>query len=77
MHFTVQYKSKYLVSHAQDGGDLLHVLAVGHAGLAVGLVLEDRLHDGAHGEEGGPLGDAGIEIIAFLSVHRFIHSYSP
>ena len=47
-----------LVSHAQDGLDLLHVLAVGHAGLAVGPVLEDRLHDGAHGEEGGRLGDA-------------------
>ena len=44
----MQYKSKSLsiVLHAQDGGDLLHVLAVGHADLAVGPVLEDRLLDG-------------------------------
>ena len=45
---------------------------VGHAGLAVGPVLEARLHDGAYGEEGGRRGDAGIGIKAFLSV--FIHS---
>ena len=44
----------------QDVADRLHVLVVGHAGLAVGPVLENRLHDGAHGEEGGRGGDAGI-----------------
>ena len=38
-----QFASLY--SHSQDGGDLLlHVLVVGHAGLAVGPVLEARLH---------------------------------
>ena len=42
---------------------------VGHAGLAVGPVLEARLHDGAYGEEGGRRGDAGIGIKAFLSVY--------
>ena len=47
-------------------GDRLHVLVVGHAGLAVGPDLQDRLHDGAHGEEGGSRGDAGIGINAFL-----------
>ena len=41
---------------------------MGHAGLAVGPVLEVRLHDGAHGEEGGRRGDAGIGMKAFLSV---------
>ena len=68
------YKSKSLsiVLHAQDSGDLLHVLAVGHAGPAVGPVYEDRLHDGAHGKEGGRHGNAGIGINTFLSV--FIHS---
>ena len=35
-----------LDSHAQDGLHLRHILVVGHAGLAVGLVLEDRLHNG-------------------------------
>ena len=42
----MQYKSKSLsiVLHAEDDGHLLHVLAVGHAGLAA--VLEARLHDG-------------------------------
>ena len=68
-------------SHSQDGGDWLHVLIhgdlllhvlVGHAGLAVGADLVDLLHDGAHIEEGGRLGDAGIGINAFLSV--FIHN---
>ena len=33
-------------SHSRDGGDRLHVLVVGHAGLAVGPVLEARLHEG-------------------------------
>ena len=47
-------------------------MVVGHAGLAVGPVLDDRLHNGAHGEEGGRRGNAGIGINAFLSV--FIHS---
>ena len=45
----VLYKSKFLslyYSHSRDGGALLHVLAVGHAGLAVGPVLEARLYDG-------------------------------
>ena len=68
------YKIKVsIVLHAQDGGDRLHVLVVGHAGLAVGPVLEDRLHDGdgAHGEEGGRRGNAGIGIKAFLSVFIF------
>ena len=62
------------VGHSQDGGDHLHVLVVGHVGLVVGPVLEARLHDGdgAHGEEGGRLGDTGIGINAFLSV--YIHS---
>ena len=53
-------------THSQDGGDQLHVLIhgdllllvlVGHAGLAVRVDLEDLLHDGAI-EEGGRLGDA-------------------
>ena len=36
-----------MYSHSRDGGDLLlHVLVVGHAGLAVGPVLEARLHEG-------------------------------
>ena len=46
----------------------VHVLVVGHAGLAVGLVHVDRLHDDAYREEGGRLRDAGIGINAFLSV---------
>ena len=47
-YFIVLYKLKSLsiVLHAQDGGDRLHVLVVGHAGLAVSPVLEARLHDG-------------------------------
>ena len=53
-------------------GDRLHVLVVGHAGLAVGPDLQDRLHDGAHGEDGGRLGDAGIEKKRTFLV--FIHS---
>ena len=50
---------------------MLHVLVVGHASLAVGPVLEVRLHDGAHEEEGGRrvVWDAGIGINAFLSVY--------
>ena len=78
MNFRVQYKSKSLslvialTLSGQGGGDRLHVLVVGHAGLAVGLVHVDRLHNGAHGEEGGRLGDAVIGINAFLSV--FIQS---
>ena len=44
-------------SHSRDGDDCLHVLEVGHAGLAVGPELEDLLHDGAHMEEGGRLGE--------------------
>ena len=53
-------KSKSLVSHAQDGLDLLHVLVLGHVGLAaVGPVLVVGLHDGVHGED-GVLGDAGL-----------------
>ena len=55
-------------SHSRDGDDCLHVLVVGHAGLAVRPVLEVRFHDGAHGEEGGRRGDAGIGIKAFLLV---------
>ena len=51
---------------------LLHVLVVGHAGHAVGADFEDLLHDGAHIEEGGRLGDAGIGISVLLSV--FIYS---
>ena len=70
LHCTVLYKSEYLVITltGQDGGDRLHVLVIGHAGLAVGPVLENRLHDGAHGKEGGRRGvqDAGIGISAFL-----------
>ena len=31
-------------SHSRDGGDRLHVLAVGHAGFADDPVLQDRLH---------------------------------
>ena len=61
-----------LTLSGQGGGDRLHVLVVGHAALAVGPVLEDRLHDGGHGEEGGRRGDAGIGMRAFLSV--YIHS---
>ena len=67
-------KSKSLVSHAQDGLDLLYVLVVGHASLAVGPVLEDRLHDG-DGLMGKKVAAAGIlelEKNAFLSV--YIHS---
>ena len=52
-------KSKSLASHAHYGLDLLHVVVVGHASLAVGPTLEDRLHDGVHGED-GVLGDAGL-----------------
>ena len=58
-------------SRSRDGGALLHVPVVGHAGLAVGPVLENRLYDGAHGEEGGRRGNAGIGINAFLSVFIF------
>ena len=54
-------------SHSRDGDDCLHVLEVGHAGLAVGPELEDLLHDGAHMEEGGRRGNAGIGINAFPS----------
>ena len=48
-HFTVLYKSKSLLSlhsHSRDGGDRLHVLVVGHAGLGLAddPALEDRLH---------------------------------
>ena len=59
MHSTIQYKSKSLsldialTLSGQGGGDRLHVLVLGHAGLAVGPVLEARLHDGSHREEGG------------------------
>ena len=59
---SVDYKKRISqYSHSRDGVDRLHVLVVGHAGLAVGpvLELEVRLHDCAHGEEGGRLGDAG------------------
>ena len=49
-----------LTLSGQGGGNRLQVLVVGHAGLAVGLVLMDRLHDDAYWEEGGRLGDAGI-----------------
>ena len=42
---------------------------VGHAGLAVGPVLGAQHHDGAHGEEGGRRGDAGIGINAFLCLY--------
>ena len=78
--FRVQYKSKSLslslvialTLSGQGGGDRLHILVVGHAGLAVGLVHVDRLHDDAYGEGGGRLRDAGIGINAFLSV--FIYS---
>ena len=57
-YYTVQIKISLVIAFTltlsgQDSGDLLHVLVVGHAGLAVGPVLENRLHDGAHGEEGG------------------------
>ena len=71
-HSTVQIKVPLVTAltlSGQDGRDLLHVLAVGHAGLALDPVLEDRLHDGAHGEEGGRLGVDGIGINAFLSVY--------
>ena len=82
-HITVQIKVSLVITltlSGQDGGDRLHVLVVGHAGLVVGPVLEDRLHDGdgAHGEEGGRRGeeggrrgDAGIGMKAFLSVFIF------
>ena len=65
-----------MYSHSRDGGDLLlQVLVVGHADLAVGADLEDPLHDGAHIEEGGRLGDARIGMNVFLSV--FIHIIEP
>ena len=70
MHFTVLYKS--LTHSGWPRSSSRSLLVVGHAGLAVGPVLEARLHDGAHGEEGGRRGDAGIGINAFLSV--FINS---
>ena len=54
------------------GCGLVDDLGVGHAGLAFDPVLEDRLHDGAHGKEGGRRGNAGIGINTFLSV--FIHT---
>ena len=50
MNFRVWYESKSLslvialTLSGQDGGDRLHVLVVGHDGLAVGPVLEDLLH---------------------------------
>ena len=58
--FVRNKNEKSLASHAQDGLDLLHVVVVGHASLAVGPTLEDRLHDGdgAHGEEDGRRGKA-------------------
>ena len=75
MHSTVQIKVSLVIALTLTGwrrSSPLHVLVVGHAGLAVGPVLEDRLHDGdgAHGEEGGRLGlgDTGIGIITLLSV---------
>ena len=73
MHFTEQIRVSLSLWHSpQDGDDRLLALVVEHAGLAVVPVLEARLHDGAHGEEGGRRGDAGIGIKAFLSV--FIHN---
>ena len=62
---TVQIKVSLVIAltlSGQVGGDRLHAVVVGHAGLAADPVLMDRLHDGAHGEEGGRLGDAGIGI---------------
>ena len=49
LHSTIQIKISLVIAFTltlsgQDSGDLLHVLVVGHAGLAVGPVLEDRLH---------------------------------
>ena len=60
-HSTVQIKVslvKTLTLSDQDGGDRLHVLVVGHAGLAVGPVLEVRLHDG-EGLKGKKVAAAG------------------
>ena len=45
-------------SRSRDGGALLHVPVVGHAGLAVGPVLEVRLHDG-EGPKGKKVAAAG------------------
>ena len=79
--FAIQIKLSLVIdSLRMEGIDLtfsftavaVHVLVVGHAGLVVGLVHVDRLHDDAYGEEGGRLRDAGIGINAFLSV--FINS---
>ena len=60
-HSTNQSLSRHSI-HSQDGGDCLHVLAVGHAGLAVVPVHEDRLH--ALAEDQAALGGVGGGMLA-------------
>ena len=55
----LEFHSTVQITHSRDGDDRLHVLVVGHAGLAVGPVLEDQLHDG-DGLMGKKVAAAGI-----------------